>query len=41
LRGETIEDLRFFDDDDQMKTMIGLTEFTLKAMILSARPTKR
>jgi hypothetical protein len=33
--------LRFFDDDDQMKTMIGLTEFTLKATTLSVRPTKR
>jgi hypothetical protein len=33
--------LRFFDDDDQMKTAMGLTEFTLKAKTLGARPTKR
>jgi hypothetical protein len=33
--------LRFLDDDDQMKTMIGLTKFTLKATTLYARPMKR
>jgi hypothetical protein len=33
--------LRFLDDDDRMKTTIGLTEFTLKAMTHDARSTKR
>jgi hypothetical protein len=33
--------LRFLDDDDRMKMMIGLTELTLKAATLTARPTKR
>jgi hypothetical protein len=41
LREKTVRDLRFFDDDDRMKTMIGLTEFALKAMTLSAHPTMR
>jgi hypothetical protein len=33
--------LQFIDDDDRMKTMICLTEFTLKAMTLDVHPTKR
>jgi hypothetical protein len=33
--------LRFLDDDDWMKMVIDLTEFTLKAMTLDARPPKR
>jgi hypothetical protein len=33
--------LQFLDDDDQMKTTIGLVEFTLKMMTLGARSTKR
>jgi hypothetical protein len=33
--------LWFLDDDDQMKTAIGLTKFTLKMMTLGARPMKR
>jgi hypothetical protein len=41
LRGETIRDLRFLDDDDQMKMMIDMIEFALKAMTLGVRPTKR
>jgi hypothetical protein len=38
---ETVRDLQFFDDDDQIKTTIVLTEFALKAMTLGVRPTKR
>jgi hypothetical protein len=41
LRGETVRDLRFLDDDDWMKMMIGLTEFALKAMTFGACLTKR
>jgi hypothetical protein len=41
MSGETVRDLRFLDDDDQMKMMIDLTEFTLKAMTLGTHPTKR
>jgi hypothetical protein len=41
LRGDIVCDLRFLDDDDQMKTTIGLTEFALKAMTLGACTTKR
>jgi hypothetical protein len=41
LRVGTIRDLRFLDDDDWIKTAIGLTEFMLKAMTLGARPTNR
>jgi hypothetical protein len=33
--------LRFLDDDNRIKTTIGLTEFALKAATLDARPTKR
>jgi hypothetical protein len=33
--------MRFLDDDDRMKTAIGLTMFALKATTLRARPTKR
>jgi hypothetical protein len=33
--------LQFFDGDNQMKTTLGLTEFTLNAMTLGACPTKR
>jgi hypothetical protein len=33
--------LRFLDDEDWMKTAIGLMKFALKAMTLRARPTKR
>jgi hypothetical protein len=33
--------MRFLDDDDWMKTAIGLTKFALKAMTIRARPTKR
>jgi hypothetical protein len=33
--------LQFLDDDDRMKTVIGLTKFALKATTLHARPTKR
>jgi hypothetical protein len=33
--------LLFLDDDDQMETVIGLTEFMLKATILSTHLTKR
>jgi hypothetical protein len=33
--------LRFLDDDNRMKTAIGLTKFTLKATTLGARSTKR
>jgi hypothetical protein len=33
--------MRFLDDDDRMKTAIGLTKFALKATTLRARPTKR
>jgi hypothetical protein len=33
--------LQFLDDDDRMKTVIGLTKFTLKAMTLGTRPMKR
>jgi hypothetical protein len=33
--------LWFLDDDDRMKTTIGLTEFTLNAMTLGAGLTKR
>jgi hypothetical protein len=40
LRGETVRDLLFLDDDDRMKTTIGLMEFALKAMILNVRPMK-
>jgi hypothetical protein len=32
--------LWFLDDDDRMKTVIGLTKFTLKATTLCARLTK-
>jgi hypothetical protein len=32
--------LRFLDDVDQMKTMISLTKFALKATTLYVRPTK-
>jgi hypothetical protein len=33
--------LRFLDDDDRIKTAIGLTEFALKVTTLNARPMKR
>jgi hypothetical protein len=33
--------LQFLDDDDRMKTVIGLMKFTLNATTLHARPTKR
>jgi hypothetical protein len=33
--------LLFFDDDDWMKTPIGLTKFALNAMTVCARPMKR
>jgi hypothetical protein len=33
--------LRFLDDDDRMKTVIGLTKFALKATTLDARSMKR
>jgi hypothetical protein len=33
--------MRFLDDDDQIKMMIGLTEFTLNPTTLGARLTKR
>jgi hypothetical protein len=33
--------LRFIDDDDEVKTMLCLTEFALKMTILGIRPTKR
>jgi hypothetical protein len=33
--------LRFLDDDDWMKTTIGLTKFALKTTTLRVRPTKR
>jgi hypothetical protein len=33
--------LRFLDDDDRMKTTIGLMKFALKATTLRARPTKQ
>jgi hypothetical protein len=33
--------LWFLDDDNWMKTAIGLTKFALKAMTLCVRPTKR
>jgi hypothetical protein len=33
--------LRFLDDDDQMKTTIGLTKFALKVMNLGSRPMER
>jgi hypothetical protein len=36
-----MRDLQFLDDDDQIETMIDLTEFTLKAVTLSAHPMKR
>jgi hypothetical protein len=36
-----VRELRFLDDNSQMKTMIGLTEFTLKEMTFGSRPTKR
>jgi hypothetical protein len=36
-----MHDLRFLDDDDRMKTMIGLIKFALKVMTLRVRPTKR
>jgi hypothetical protein len=41
LRVETVCDLRFLDDDDWMKTMIGLTEFVLNVMTLDVHPMKR
>jgi hypothetical protein len=34
LRVETIRDLWFLDDNDQMKMAIGLTKFALKPMTL-------
>jgi hypothetical protein len=37
----TVRDLRFLDDDDRMKTAIGLTKFALKVMTLHVRPMKR
>jgi hypothetical protein len=33
--------MKFLDDDDWMKTTIGLTEFALKTTMLGARITKR
>jgi hypothetical protein len=36
-----VYDLRFLDDDDRVKMTLCLMEFTLKAMILNVRPTKR
>jgi hypothetical protein len=33
--------LRFLDDDDQMKTTIGLMKFALKVMTLGSRPMER
>jgi hypothetical protein len=33
--------LRFLDDDNWMKTPIGLMKFVLKATTLRVRPTKR
>jgi hypothetical protein len=33
--------LQFLDDDDQMKMMIGPTEFALKVMTINTRPMKR
>jgi hypothetical protein len=33
--------MRFLDDDDQIKMMIGLMEFTLKPTTLGARLTRR
>jgi hypothetical protein len=33
--------LWFLDDDDRMKTAIGLMKFVLKVATLRARPTKR
>jgi hypothetical protein len=33
--------LRFFDNDDRMKTAISLTKFTSKVTTLGARLTKR
>jgi hypothetical protein len=41
LRGETVCDLWFLDDDDRIKMMIGLIEFASKAMTLSACLMKR
>jgi hypothetical protein len=41
LRARTVYDLRFLDDDDWMKTAIGLTKFMLKATTLRTRPKKR
>jgi hypothetical protein len=34
LRGEIVRDLRFLNDDDQMKMTIGLMQIALKAMTL-------
>jgi hypothetical protein len=33
--------LQFLDDDDQMKTAIGLMKFALKTMTLDTQPMKR
>jgi hypothetical protein len=41
LREETVRGLRFLDNDDRMKTKIGLTEFTLKVTTLVTRMMKR
>jgi hypothetical protein len=41
LRKETVRGLRFLDNDDRMKTKIGLTEFTLKVTTLVTRMMKR
>jgi hypothetical protein len=35
LRAGTVHDLQFLDDDDQMKMMIDLMKFALKAMTLA------
>jgi hypothetical protein len=41
LRGEIVRDIQFLDDDNWIKTTIGLTDFVLKAMTLGAGLTKR
>jgi hypothetical protein len=41
LREKFVRDLRFLDDDDQMKMPIGLTEYVLKTMALDTYSTKR
>jgi hypothetical protein len=41
LRQEIICDLRFLNDNDQMKTTIDLMEFVLNVMTIGARPAKK